>query len=158
MTRKAAMRSLVGCTISLFAMSALTAHKGNAASDVLATAGTVTACHSNAALQDMLVTKMRRIVSSAETSSSRLRSAIGIVQMPESLVVIVTDSTTCARASQAARDIASLRGDTLQPNTSVVVARLGATRFAVDALTTIGDYGEVFVFDDHWNHVISITN
>ncbi len=109
-------------------------------------------CQPASPTRNAMLQQFRRIVTAQGADADSYRLQIDVPQLPDSSVVAVTDSTTCARLSEAQ---ASLFGSAAR---AVTANRLGTTRFVVfDQGHRVGEWESLSIFDAAFQHVRSLT-
>ena len=110
------------------------------------------ACQPASPTRSTMIQHFRRIVTAQGADADAYRLQIDVPQLDDSSVVPVTDSTTCAKLSEAQ---AQLFGTTMRAVTAI---RLGSTRFVVfDQGHSVGEWESVSIFNSAFQHVRSLT-
>lgn len=100
--------------------------------------------------QDM-VDRFKVIVSATSSGSDYLRSSLNLPELPDTSVVAVTDSTTCAALSAAQADHYS------EAPQHVIAVRIGSTRYAVfDIGKRNGEWHVVSIYSSTFTYLVSM--
>lgn len=95
--------------------------------------------------------RFKVIVSATSSGSDTRRSSLNLPQLPDTSVVAVTDSATCAALSTAQ---AAHYGEVPK---HVIAVRVGSTRFAVfDIGKRDGEWHVVSIYDSSFTYLLSM--